>query len=55
MMGTLERLEVSLRRAMADGSYDEAERIAVEIDRILGDPVENDRVPEAIPTWGVDA
>jgi len=51
-MTTLETLEISLRRAVADGSYDEAERIAVEIDRIVGEPVENDRKPEPTPSWG---
>lgn len=54
-MTTLEQLEISLRRAMADGSYDEAERIAVEIDRIVGEPVEDDKMPEVIQAWGTDA
>ena len=54
-MSTREALEISLRRAMADGSYDEAERIAIEIDRIAGEPIEDDHLPEVIPQWGTEA
>lgn len=52
MLTTREVLDISLRRAMADGSYDEAARIALEIDRIVGDPPEDDHMPEPIPAWG---
>ena len=46
-MSLIKALEISLRRAIADGSYDEAERIAAEIARILGEPAEDSRGPDA--------
>jgi hypothetical protein len=46
-------LSVRLRRAMTDGSYAEAERLAVEIDSLVGGTVDDDRAP--IPAWGVNA
>jgi hypothetical protein len=50
-MTTLESLGVAMRRHMEAGEYDEAARIAMEIDRIVGDPPEDDHVPEPIPHW----
>lgn len=55
MSPTFEELEVSLRSAMAAAEYDAAAEIAVQIDKLKGEPIEDDRVPEPIPCWGTDA
>jgi hypothetical protein len=52
---SVDDLRIQMRRHIETGDYAAAEALAVEIDRIEGEPVEDDRVPMVIPMWGTDA
>ncbi len=54
-MSRIEELHVQLRRAMQAGDDTSAEVIATELAELEGDPIEDDRMPEPIPTWGLEA
>ncbi len=50
-----EQLKILMRRHIETGDYAAAEVLAVEIDRLEGEPVEDDKVPAVIQVWGTDA
>jgi hypothetical protein len=43
----------TIRRAVESDDLVTAEALAIELDRLLGEPIEDDRQPGEIPCWGV--